>query len=126
MKNIALIKEPRFNVTSVRDDFPVLARMVHGKPLAYLDNGASAQRPAAVIDAVDDYERHHHANIHRGVHTLSQEATALYENARDRLVEFINARSRHEVIFVRGTTEAVNLVAQSYARPTLKPGDEIL
>jgi cysteine desulfurase/selenocysteine lyase len=100
--------------------------MVRGKPLAYLDNGASAQRPTAVIDAVDDYERHHHANIHRGVHTLSQEATALYESARDRLVEFINARSRHEVIFVRGTTEAINLVAQSYARPLLKPGDEVL
>jgi len=85
MKNIALIKEPRFNVTSVRDDFPVLARMLHGKPLAYLDNGASAQRPTAVIDAVDDYERHHHANIHRGGHTRSQEATSLYEAARDRL-----------------------------------------
>jgi cysteine desulfurase/selenocysteine lyase len=100
--------------------------MVHGKPLAYLDNGASAQRPQRVIDAVDDYERHHHANIHRGVHTLSQEATALYEGARDKLVRFINARSRHEVIFVRGTTEAINLVAQSYARPILRAGDEVL
>jgi cysteine desulfurase / selenocysteine lyase len=127
MKNIALAAHTAdFDVTAVRRQFPILARMVRGKPLAYLDNGASAQRPEAVIDAVDDYERHHHANIHRGVHTLSQEATALYENARDRLVEFIGARSRHEVIFVRGTTEAVNLVAQSYARPLLKPGDEIL
>jgi cysteine desulfurase/selenocysteine lyase len=127
MKNIALADRPlSFDVTTLRRQFPVLARMVRGKPLAYLDNGASAQRPNAVIEAVDDYERHHHANIHRGVHTLSQEATALYENARDRLVEFINARSRHEVIFVRGTTEAINLVAQSYARPLLKPGDEIL
>src|SRR6202050_3033409 len=125
-KTVELAHEPRFDIMSVRADFPILARMVHGKPLAYLDNGASAQRPAAVIDAVDDYERHHHANIHRGVHTLSQEATSLYENARDQLVEFINARSRHEVIFVRGTTEAINLVAQSYARPLLKPGDEIL
>src|SRR6202034_585155 len=106
--------------------FPVLSRMVRGKPLAYLDNGASAQRPNAVIDAVDDYERHHHANIHRGVHTLSQEATNLYEAARDRLVKFINARSRHEVLFVRGTTEGINLVAQSYARPLLESGDEIL
>jgi cysteine desulfurase/selenocysteine lyase len=111
---------------SARRDFPVLARLVHGKPLAYLDNGASAQRPNAVIDCVDDYERHTHANIHRGVHTLSQEATALYESARDRLVRFIHARSRHEIIFVRGTTEAINLVAQSYARPILKSGDEIL
>ncbi len=115
-----------FDVQAVRREFPVLQRLVHGKPLAYLDNGASAQRPNAVIDAVDDYERHHHANIHRGVHTLSQEATALYEGARDRLVRFINARSRHEVVFVRGTTEAINLVAQSFARPLLKAGDEVL
>jgi len=126
MKNIALANEPRFDVMSARDDFPVLARVIHGKPLAYLDNGASAQRPRAVIDAVNDYERHHHANIHRGVHTLSQEATGLYESARDRLVRFIGARSRHEIIFVRGATEAINLVAQSYARPLLQSGDEIL
>jgi cysteine desulfurase/selenocysteine lyase len=115
-----------FDVHAVRRHFPILARMVHGKPLCYLDNGASAQRPLAVIETVDDYERHHHANIHRGVHTLSQEATSLYERARDRLMAFINARSRHEIIFVRGTTEAINLVAQSYGRPTLKAGDEVL
>ncbi|MGO8828956.1 MAG: aminotransferase class V-fold PLP-dependent enzyme [Steroidobacteraceae bacterium] len=127
MKNMALLDETApFDVLDVRRDFPVLARVVHGKPLTYLDNGASAQRPNAVIDAVDDYERRHHANIHRGVHTLSQEATALYEGARDRLVRFINARSRHELIFVRGTTEAINLVAQSYARPLLQAGDEVL
>jgi cysteine desulfurase/selenocysteine lyase len=126
MKNIALAKEPRFDVSSSRRDFPVLARTVRGKPLTYLDNGASAQRPNAVIEAVADYERHHHSNIHRGVHTLSQEATTMYEAARDRLVGFIHARSRHEIIFVRGTTEAINLVAQSYARPLLKSGDEIL
>ena len=127
MNNTALADEAlSFDVNALRGKFPVLARMVHGKPLAYLDNGASAQRPDAVIDAVDDYERHHHANVHRGVHTLSQEATALYESARDRLVGFINARSGHEIVFVRGTTEAINLVAQSYARPVLKPGDEIL
>jgi cysteine desulfurase/selenocysteine lyase len=126
MKNMALSEEPRFDIISLRREFPILSRMVHGKPLAYLDNGASAQRPLAVIAAVDDYERRHHANIHRGVHTLSQEATTLYESARDRLVEFIHARSRHELIFVRGTTEAINLVAQSYARPLLKSGDEIL
>jgi cysteine desulfurase / selenocysteine lyase len=123
---VAREQRSSFDVLAVRGEFPILQRMVHGKPLAYLDNGASAQRPNAVIDAVDDYERHHHANIHRGVHTLSQEATALYETARDRLVRFINARSRHEVIFVRGTTEAINLVAQSYARPLLKAGDEVL
>ncbi len=126
MKNIALASYSRFDAESIRRDFPVLARTIRGRPLAYLDNGASAQRPAAVIAAVDDYERHHHANIHRGVHTLSQEASALYEGARDRLVRFINARSRHEVIFVRGTTEAINLVAQSHARPVLREGDEVL
>ncbi len=127
MKNTALAGRPAsFDVHAVRRRFPILARTVRGRPLAYLDNGASAQRPDSVIEAVDDYERRHHANIHRGVHTLSQEATSLYETARDRLVRFINARSRHEVVFVRGTTEAINLVAQSYARPLLQPGDEIL
>ena len=115
-----------FDVEAVRREFPVLARQVHGRPLCYLDNGASAQRPRAVIEAVDDYERHHHANIHRGVHTLSQEATALYEGARDGIVKFLNARSRHEIVFVRGTTEAINLVAQSFGRSTLVPGDEVL
>jgi cysteine desulfurase / selenocysteine lyase len=127
MNNMALSQESfRFDVDAVRREFPVLARMVRGKPLAYLDNGASAQRALKVIAAVDDYERHHHANIHRGVHTLSQEATALYEGAREKLQRFINAASTAEIIFVRGTTEAINLVAQSYARPTLRPGDEIL
>jgi cysteine desulfurase/selenocysteine lyase len=127
MNNIALAETNRiFDVAAARRHFPILSRMIHGKPLAYLDNGASAQRAQSVIDAVDDYERHHHANIHRGVHTLSQEATAMYEGARDRVQRFINARSRSEVIFVRGTTEAINLVAQSYARPTLRAGDEIL
>jgi cysteine desulfurase/selenocysteine lyase len=123
----APLREPaRFDVDAVRREFPILARTIHGSPLAFLDNGASAQRPNAVIAAVDDYERNHHANIHRGVHTLSQEATALYEQARDRLRTFINARASREVLFVRGTTEAINLVAQSYARPRLEAGDEIL
>jgi cysteine desulfurase/selenocysteine lyase len=127
MKNTALARTERtFDVEAARRQFPILSRLVHGKPLVYLDNGASAQRAQPVIDAVDDYERHHHANIHRGVHTLSQEATALYEAARDRIARFIKARSRNEIIFVRGTTEAINLVAQSYARPMLKPGDEVL
>jgi cysteine desulfurase/selenocysteine lyase len=127
MNNIALAESPRiFDVEAARRQFPILTRMIHDKPLAYLDNGASAQRAQCVIDAVDDYERHHHANIHRGVHTLSQEATAMYEGARDRVQRFINARSRNEIIFVRGTTEAINLVAQSYARPTLRAGDEVL
>jgi cysteine desulfurase/selenocysteine lyase len=126
MNKTALKVHSRFDVDQVRADFPLLSRMVHGKPLAYLDNGASSQRPTAVIEAVDDYERRHHSNIHRGVHTLSQEATSLYEAARDGLVRFIHARSRHELVFVRGTTEAINLVAQSYARPLMKSGDEVL
>ena len=127
MNNIALARTDRiFDVDAARRQFPILTRMIHGKPLAYLDNGASSQRAQCVIDAVDDYERHHHANIHRGVHTLSQEATAMYEEARDRVQRFINARSRNEIIFVRGTTEAINLVTQSYARPTLRAGDEVL
>ncbi|HVC01711.1 MAG TPA: cysteine desulfurase [Steroidobacteraceae bacterium] len=115
-----------FDVEAIRREFPVLARSVHGHRLAYLDNGASSQSPNAVIDAVDDYVRRHHSNIHRGVHALSQEATSLYEDSRDRLVRFINAASRSEIVLLRGTTEAVNLVAQSYARPLLRAGDEIL
>jgi len=127
MKNTSLARaEQTFDVQAARLQFPILSRLVRGKPLIYLDNGASAQRAQPVIDAVDDYERHHHANIHRGVHTLSQEATAMYEGARDGIARFVNAPSRNEIIFVRGTTEAINLVAQSYARPMLKPGDEVL
>ncbi len=110
----------------VREDFPILARTVHGRPLVYLDSAASAQCPRAVIRAVEDYQMRSHANVHRGVHLLSQEATAAYEGARDRVRRFLNARSTREILFVRGTTEAINLVAQSYARPRLGPGDEIL
>ena len=115
-----------YDVERIRADFPILARLVHGKPLVFLDSAASAQRPARVIEAVDAYERLHHANVHRGVHQLSQEATDLFEKARERVRGFVNARSLREVIFTRGTTEAINLVAQSYARTRLKPGDEIL
>ncbi|HUN27601.1 MAG TPA: cysteine desulfurase [Steroidobacteraceae bacterium] len=110
----------------VRRDFPILSRSVHGKPLVYLDSAASAQRPLAVVRAVEDYELNSHANVHRGVHLLSQEATAAYEGARERVRRFLNARSTREIVFVRGTTEAINLVAQAYARPQLGPGDEIL
>jgi len=114
------------DVDRVRRDFPILARTVHGHPLVYLDSAASAQRPKAVLDAVEDYETLSHANVHRGVHLLSQEATAAYEGARDRARRFLGARSTREIIFTRGTTEAINLVAQSFARPRLGPGDEIL
>jgi cysteine desulfurase/selenocysteine lyase len=110
----------------VRRDFPVLARTINGWPLAYLDNAASSQRPQSVIDAVSRYYETSHANVHRGVHALSQEATDLFEGARRRVQRFINARSPREIVFVRGTTEAINLVAQSYGRPRLQPGDEVL
>jgi cysteine desulfurase/selenocysteine lyase len=115
-----------FNVEQVRSDFPVLNRKVHGKPLVYFDTAASAQRPAAVIEAIDDFYRRHNANVHRGVHSLSQEATDLYEGGRKKLADFINAASDREIVFTRGTTEAINLVAQSFLRPVLNPGDEIL
>ena len=114
------------DVVAIRRDFPVLARTVRGLPLSYLDNAASSQRPRAVIDAMSHYYENSHANVHRGVHTLSQEATDLFEGAREKVRRFINAKSTQEIIFVRGTTEAINLVAQSYGRPTFGPDDEIL
>jgi cysteine desulfurase/selenocysteine lyase len=113
-------------VAHLRRDFPVLERTVRGHPLSYLDNAASSQRPLAVIEAMSHYYEHSHANVHRGVHTLSQEATDLFEGAREKVRRFINARSLREIVFVRGTTEAINLVAQSYGRPQFGPGDEIL
>ena len=117
---------PAYDVERIRRDFPILSRQIHGKPLVFLDSAASSQRPARVINAVDDYEMLHHANVHRGVHLLSQEATEMFEQAREKVRRFVNARSVREVIFTRGTTEAINLVAQSYGRPRLRPGDEIL
>jgi len=114
------------DVEAIRREFPTLTQRVNGKPLCYLDNAASSQRPQAVIDAISDYYQTTHANVHRGVHRLSQQATDLFEGARESARGFINAASAREIIFVRGTTEAINLVAQSYARPRLGPGDEIL
>ena len=109
-----------------RRDFPILQQKVHGKPLIYLDNAATTQKPQAVIDAESAYYRTTNANVHRGVHALSQRATDDYEAARGKVQRFINAAHGEEIIFVRGATEAINLVAQSYARPHLTPGDEIL
>ncbi len=126
LEKFELSTRRKFDVEEVREDFPILQRTVHGKPLVYFDTAASAQRPLAVIEATDNFYRQHNANVHRGVHTLSQEATDLYEGARRKLAGFINAASWREVVFTRGTTEAINLVAQSYLRPVLKPGDEIL
>ncbi|MBN8215010.1 MAG: cysteine desulfurase [Spirochaetes bacterium] len=112
--------------SALRAAFPVLSRKVHGKPLVYLDNAATTLKPAAVLDAMDHYYRHGTANIHRGIHTLAEEATAAYEGARDRVAAFVRASSRGEILFTRGTTESINLVAQAWGRGALKPGDEIL
>ncbi len=116
---------PSLDVAQLRRDFPILNRMVHGKPLVYLDNAATSQKPQCVIDCERRYYSEHNANIHRGVHRLSVEATDAFEVARNRVQRFINAASREEIIFVRGTTEAINLVATSYGQH-LRPGDEIL
>jgi cysteine desulfurase/selenocysteine lyase len=126
MSAVGLAAAPTLNVERLRADFPILAQRINGKPLVYLDNGASSQRPRAVLEAERHYAEEMHANVHRGVHTLSQRATDAYEGARERVRRFLNARSSREIIFTRGTTEAINLVAQSFARPRLGPGDEIL
>ncbi|MES2013662.1 MAG: cysteine desulfurase [Pseudomonadota bacterium] len=109
-----------------REDFPILRTQVHGKPLAYLDNAATTQKPLCVIEAEGDYYRNDNANIHRGIHALSQRATDAFESARVKVQQLINATSPNEIIFVRGTTEAINLVAQSYGRSRFKAGDEII
>jgi cysteine desulfurase/selenocysteine lyase len=116
----------QYDVELIRNDFPILKREIHGRPLVYLDNAASTQRPAQVIDAIKELYESHSANIHRGVPQLSQEASCMYEDARVAVRGFINAACVHEVVFTRGATESINLVAQSYARPLLKKGDEIL
>jgi cysteine desulfurase/selenocysteine lyase len=113
-------------IESMRADFPALAQEINGNPIAYLDSAASSQQPASVIDTVAEYQRHDHANVHRGVHTLSHRATEAYEGARDSVVRFINAASRSEIVFTSGTTGAINLVAQSWCRPRLRQGDRIL
>jgi cysteine desulfurase/selenocysteine lyase len=118
--------ETILDVTAIRRDFPILHQRVRGGPLAYLDNGATTQKPIQVIDAVSSYYSRDNANVHRGVHELSQRATDAYEGAREKVREFINAADAREIVFVRGTTEAINLVAQSFARPRMKPGDEII
>ena len=113
------------SIEEIRAEFPILAREVHGEPVAYLDNGATAQKPLAVIETLDRYWREHNANVHRGVHTLSEEATSLYEEARQTVAAHLGA-DRREVIFVRNATEALNLVAYSWARTNLSEGDRIV
>ena len=107
-------------------DFPILAQQVRGKPLVYLDNAATTQKPAAVIRTVSEFYEQHNSNVHRGVHLLSQRATQLYEDSREKVRAFLNAASTKEIVFTRGTTEAINLVASAWGRETLKPGDEVL
>ena len=114
------------DVAAIRPDFPILSRDVHGKPLVYLDNAATSQKPRAVIQALTDYYEGYNSNIHRGVHTLSVEATDKYEEARGKVARFINVPSAEQIIYVRNTTEAINLVARTWATANLQPGDEIL
>ena len=116
----------QLDVMQLREQFPVLSRQVHGKPLVYFDNAATVQRPLAVIEAMDDFYRRYNANVHRGVHQLSIEASEAFEASRQAVARLLNAASEREIVFTRGTTEAINLVANSYVRPRVRPGDEIL
>ena len=115
-----------FDVQKVRADFPILRELVHGKPLVYLDSANTSQKPESVIRATDDYYRHANANIHRATHLLSERATQLYEGARDKVTRFINAPDKRSIVLTTGTTDGINLVAQTYGRTFLKPGDEVL
>jgi cysteine desulfurase/selenocysteine lyase len=123
--SVAQTTQPLFDVQAVRGDFPILSQQVNGKPLVYLDNGASSQRPEAVLQAMDSYYREMHSNVHRGAHTLGDRATDAFEGARIKVQQFLNAASAQQIIWTRGTTEAINLVAHGLAAQ-LKPGDEIL
>ena len=115
-----------FNLNKVREDFPILGREVYNKPLVYLDNAATTQKPLMVLDAMRDEYLNVNANVHRGVHYLSQQATDLHEAAREAVRGFINARKIEEIIFTRGTTEAINLVAQSFCESQMQAGDEVI
>ena len=119
-------RQTGFNVAKVRADFPILSERVHGRPLVYLDSANTSQKPASVLNAMDDYYRHANANIHRATHLLSERATALYEGGRSKAARFLNAPHSDTIVLTKGTTDGINLVAQSYGRSTLKPGDEIL
>ena len=114
------------DVPAIRRDFPALNQLVHGKPLAWLDNAATTQKPQSVIDALSRFYAHDNSNIHRGAHTLAARATDAFEQARQKVQTFLGASSAKEIIFVRGTTEGINLVAQTYGRKFLQPGDEIV
>src|SRR5438128_11927819 len=120
------VPQRSFDVWRLREDFPILQQRVHGKPLVYLDNAATTQKPQAVIDRLVRYYTEDNGNVHRGVHWLSERATDAYEEARDIVRRFLNAGESREIVFVRGTTEAINLVAQTYGRTHVGAGDEIV
>ena len=115
-----------FDVEKIRQEFPVLKQTIHGKPLVYLDSAATAQKPFAVIDAIRKFHEVDCANIHRGVHELSQRSTAAYEETRSKAKRFLNSRTKNELIFVRGTTEGINLVSSAWGRKNVHEGDEIV
>ena len=120
------VRNGAYDVHRVREDFPALAMKVYGKPLVYLDNAASAQKPTAVLDRMTEAYKSEYANVHRGLHYLANAATEAYEGARAKVAKFINAARNEEIIFTRNVTEAINLVASSWGEPNIKPGDEIV
>ena len=125
-ETVIAVSKKKYDVNKIREDFPILKKKVHDKNLVYLDNAATTQKPTYVIDKVNKYYTTMNANIHRGVHALSQEATEAFEGARIQIKQFINALGKNQIIFTRGTTEAINLVASSYGRANVKEGDEII
>lgn len=126
MTELKAISKLSLDIEKIRGDFPILSRKVNGKNLIYFDNGATTQKPRSVIDAIDNYYRNQNANIHRGVHTLSQEITVVYENARATIQKHLNAKHAHEIIFTKGASDAINLVASSFGKKFISKGDEIL
>ena len=126
MNTIELHKGISFDVNKLREQFPILNQTVNGKPLIYLDNAATNQKPLSVINSISSYYETINSNVHRGLHTLSERATEAYEGSREKVREFINAKSTNEIVFVRGTTEGVNLVASTFGKTNVKEGDEII
>jgi cysteine desulfurase/selenocysteine lyase len=126
VENAVAVNKEKYDINKIRGDFPILKKKVHGKNLVYLDNAATTQKPVQVLNELEDYYCTKNANIHRGVHALSQQATDSFESARIKIKQFINALGKNQIIFTRGTTEAINLVAQSYGRANVKEGDEII
>ncbi|MGZ4048817.1 MAG: aminotransferase class V-fold PLP-dependent enzyme, partial [Bacteroidia bacterium] len=126
MNESKTIDKKSLDLEKIRADFPILSRKVNGKQLIYFDNGATAQKPKSVIKAITDYYENQNANIHRGVHTLSQEITVAYENARVTIQKHLNAEHAHEIIFTKGTTDSINLVASSFGKKFISKGDEII